>query len=67
MLGRSKQAWTNEREIRITDDEGQPAVYRPESIQHGPDFRADSALKTRIHQVDVDIILDEGPRHDHDE
>jgi hypothetical protein len=60
MLGRSKQAWTNEREIRITDDEGQPQFIGLNQYSMDP-VTGQFSVENQYDQVDVDIILDEGP------
>jgi hypothetical protein len=52
---RIKQSWTAEKWIRITDDEGSPAFL---GLNNMSDM---SKPLNPISEIDVDIILDEGP------
>ena len=60
MLGRAKQAWTNERWIRITDDEGAPQFIGLNQFDMDP-MTGQITVQNNFPQVDVDIILEEGP------
>jgi hypothetical protein len=62
-----QQNWTNERWIRVTDDEGTAnflPVNRPLMDQNGqPVMRPDGTpvIENPLGSLDVDIIIDEGP------
>ena len=60
MLGRAKAAWTNERWIRITDDDGAPQFIGLNQFQQDP-LTGQIVVQNHFAQVDVDIILEEGP------
>ena len=60
MLGRAKAAWTNERWIRITDDEGAPQFVGLNQFRQDP-MTGQIVVENHFAQIDVDIILDEGP------
>lgn len=60
MWGRAKQCWTSERWIRITDDEGAPSFIGLNQYQQHPQT-GQIVGQNIVSQIDVDIILDEGP------
>jgi len=60
MWGRMKQAWTGERWIRITDDEGAPAFIGVNHYDVDP-MTGQIVGENVMSEIDVDIILDEGP------
>lgn len=60
MWGRMRQAWTEERWIRITDDEGAPAFLGINQFEQDP-MTGEIVAGNLVSQMDVDIILDEGP------
>ncbi len=52
--------WTNERWIRVTDNQGLQQFVQLNSVQPHPDTGM-PVITNAIGQLDVDIILDEGP------
>lgn len=54
-----KNFWTAERWIRITDEEGLAQFIQLNGLERGPDGRP--AIVNAVGNLDVDIILDEGP------
>jgi hypothetical protein len=59
MWGRAKQCWTGERWIRITDDDGAPQFMGLNNYQM--DATGTISAQNVVSEIDVDIILDEGP------
>lgn len=57
---RCKQAWTSERWIRITDEDDAPAFLGINQYEQDPTTGAIAGSNV-IAEIDVDIILDEGP------
>ena len=53
--------WTGERWIRVTDDDDVAQFVQINGMQVGPDGMP--AMVNAIGELDVDIILDEGPDH----
>lgn len=51
--------WKAERYVRVTDDDGLAQFVQINGMQIGPDGRP--AIVNAIGQLDVDIIIDEGP------
>ena len=51
--------WTNQRWIRVTDAEGEPQFVQINMPGFGP--TGEPLVKNAIGELDVDIILDEGP------
>jgi hypothetical protein len=54
-----KKYWTNERWIRVTDDDGIMQFVQINALQMGP--MGMPQMVNVIGQLDVDIVLDEGP------
>lgn len=54
-----KKYWQNERWIRLTDDEGQQQFVQLNAMQMGP--YGVPQIVNSIGELDVDIVLDEGP------
>lgn len=59
MWGRMRQAWDGERWIRITDDDGAPAFIGVN--QYEMNEVGEIVVSNSIAELDVDIILEEGP------
>lgn len=60
MWARTRQAWTGERYVRITDDKNAPSYVGLN--QYGTDPMSGMAMSQNVlADIDVDIILDEGP------
>jgi hypothetical protein len=54
-----KRYWTNERWIRVSDDDGMVQMVQINALQMGPGGMPQ--VVNNIGQLDVDIVLDEGP------
>jgi hypothetical protein len=54
-----KKYWTNERWIRLTDEEGQQQFVQINAMQMGP--YGMPQIVNQLGELDVDIVLDEGP------
>src|SRR5262245_36064402 len=54
-----KRYWTNERWIRVSDDDGMVQLVQINALQMGP--MGMPQVVNNIGQLDVDIVLDEGP------
>jgi hypothetical protein len=53
--------WTNERWIRVTDAEGQPQFVKINEVVQIDPVTGTPMLRNAVGELDVDIILDEGP------
>ena len=53
--------WTNERWIRVTDAEGQPQFVKINEVVQIDPITGTPQLRNAVGELDVDIILDEGP------
>jgi hypothetical protein len=53
--------WTNERWIRVTDAEGQPQFVKINEVVQIDPVTGMPMLRNAVGELDVDIILDEGP------
>lgn len=60
MWARMKQAWTGERWIRITDESDAPAFIGLNQFESDP-MTGQITASNVIAEIDVDIILEEGP------
>ena len=58
--GRTRQAWTGERYIRVSEDDNAPQYLGLNTVQQDP-MTGMIARDNVIAEMDVDIILDEGP------
>ena len=61
LFNAAQKYWTNQRWIRITDAEGQPQFVQINEALNGPDGQPSGMMRNAIGELDVDIILDEGP------
>jgi hypothetical protein len=61
LFNAAQKYWTNQRWIRITDAEGQPQFVQINEMLNGPDGQPSGMMRNAIGELDVDIILDEGP------
>jgi hypothetical protein len=59
LFNAAQKYWTNQRWIRITDAEGEPQFVQINEMLQGPD--GVPLMRNAIGELDVDIILDEGP------
>jgi hypothetical protein len=59
LFNTAKKYWTNQRWIRVTDQQGQPQFVEINGI--GQDQTGMPSVINPIGELDVDIILDEGP------
>jgi hypothetical protein len=57
----AQKYWTNQRWIRVTDAEGEPQFVQINEMLNGPDGQPMGMMRNAIGELDVDIILDEGP------
>jgi hypothetical protein len=57
----AQKYWTNQRWIRVTDAEGEPRFVQINEMLKGPDGQPLGMMRNAIGELDVDIILDEGP------
>ena len=57
----AQKYWTNQRWIRVTDAEGEPQFVQINEMLNGPDGQPLGMMRNAIGELDVDIILDEGP------
>jgi hypothetical protein len=57
----AQKYWTNQRWIRVTDAEGEPQFVEINAMLNGPDGQPTGMMRNAIGELDVDIILDEGP------
>ena len=53
--------WTNERWIRVTDADGQPQFVKINEVVQIDPVTGKPMLRNAVGELDVDIILDEGP------
>ena len=60
LFNAAKKHWTNQRWIRVTDSQGQPQFVQINGMQQDPMTGMPSPVN-QIGQLDVDIVLDEGP------
>src|SRR5262249_6766601 len=56
----AKKYWTNERWIRVTDDDGVEQFVQINALQVDP-MSGQPVIVNQIGELDVDIALDEGP------
>ena len=57
----AQKYWTNQRWIRVTDAEGEPQFVQINEMLNGSDGQPMGMMRNAIGELDVDIILDEGP------
>lgn len=57
-----QEHWTDEKIIRVTDDEGSPQFLGVNQMQIDP-MTGQPAMVNSLAELDVDVILDEGPDH----
>jgi len=61
LFNAAQKYWTNQRYIRVTDAEGEPQFVLINEMINGPDGQPSGMMRNAIGELDVDIILDEGP------
>src|SRR6185369_3960899 len=61
LFNAAQKYWNNQRWIRVTDAEGEPQFVQINEMLNGPDGQPMGMMRNAIGELDVDIILDEGP------